>query len=214
MRLFCILCINLIISFQAISQERMMVFDKVEPLAKQALVTLDKLVTEKNYKSMGFEELGEVKEIKLDKPIQVFMVGLENLKNYETGSDPENLIVGGDRLIYPVLVQEKTRTSIEFEKVDNDWQATAFGGSNLVNQLNNVRSSLMKDQNIGISSFFAIHIPALKLYFIAHKREDELILTPILEDPGYGFEKGKPMPAIRVFEILLPAAKDHDGLPG
>jgi hypothetical protein len=214
MKLIYILCINVILYFQILSQERMMVFDKVQPIAKQALVTLDKLVTEKNYKSMGFGELGEVKEVKLDEPIQVFMVGLENLKNYETGSDPEKLIVGGNRLIYPVLVQEKTRTSIEFEKVDNDWQATAFGGSNLINQLNSVRALLMKDQNLGISSFFAVHIPSLNLYFMAHKSEDELILTPILEDPGYGFEKGKPMPALKVFEILLPAAKDHNGLPG
>jgi hypothetical protein len=40
------------------------------------------------------------------------------------------------------------------------------------------------------------------------------MLVPVQDDPTYKFETGVAMPAEQVFEIVLPAAKAHDGSPG
>jgi len=198
---------------QANAQEKPLPLEEIQKVASEALVTFNELVTEENYTVMGFESLSEARVASLGEHLRVFMVRLDQLQKYQPGSDPNKILSGGDLVIYPVTVEEQVRSSIVVEKVKERWNATSFGGSNQVKMLTKVRKADSDSTELPISSYFVVQVPSLNLYFIAHQADEVLMLTPLLDDPSYGFEAGFTMPADKVFEAILPAAKRHDGLP-
>lgn len=198
---------------QANAQEKPLPLEEIQKVASEALVTFNELVTKENYTVMGFESLSEVGAASLGEHLRVFMVRLDQLQKYQPGSDPNKILSGGDLVIYPVTVEEQVRSSIVVEKVKERWNATSFGGSNQVKMLTKVRKADSDSTELPISSYFVVQVPSLNLYFIAHQADEVLMLTPLLDDPSYGFEAGFTMPADKVFEAILPAAKRHDGLP-
>lgn len=198
---------------QANAQEKPLPLEEIQKVASEALVTFNELVTEENYTVMGFESLSEVGAASLGEHLRVFMVRLDQLQKYQPGSDPNEILSGGDLVIYPVTVEEQVRSSIVVEKVKERWNATSFGSSNQVKMLIKVRKADSDSTELPISSYFVVQVPSLNLYFIAHQADKVLMLTPLLDDPSYGFKEGFTMPADKVFEAILPAAKRHDGLP-
>ena len=198
---------------QANAQEEPLPLEEIQIVASEALVTFNELVTEENYTVMGFESLSEVGAASLGEHLRVFMVRLDQLQKYQPGSDPNEILSGGDLVIYPVTVEEQVRSSIVVEKVKERWNATSFGGSNQVEMLTKVRKADSDSTELPISSYFVVRVPSLNLYFIAHRADKVLMLTPLLDDPSYGFKAGFTMPADKVFEAILPAANRHDGLP-
>ena len=211
--LITLLVIVFIIFSQANAQEKPLPLEKIQQVAPKALLTFNELVTKENYTVMGFESPSEVSAARLGEHLQVFMVRLDQLQMYKPGSDPNKILSGGDRVIYPVTVSEQVRSSIVVEKVKERWKATSFGGSNQVKMLTKVRKADSDSKRLPISSYFVVQVPALNLNFIAHRADDVLKLTPLLDDPSYGFKAGITMLADKVFEAILPAAKGHDGLP-
>lgn len=203
---------------QANAQEKRKIealpLEKIQKVASEALRTFSELVTEKNYQAIGFESPGEVPAASLGEPLRFFMVRLDHLQKYQPGSDPNKILSGGERVIYPVTVEEQPRSSIVVEKMKEQWEATSFGGPNLVKMLTKVREDSSNATRLPISSYFAVQVPALNLYFIAHRIHEMLMLTPLLDDPSYGFKAGVTMPADKVFVTILPAAREHEGLPG
>lgn len=199
---------------QANAQEKPLPLEEIQKVASEALVTFNKLVTEENYTVMGFESLSEARAASLGEHLRVFMVRLDQLQKYQPGSDPNKILSGGDLVIYPVTVEEQVRSSIVVAKAKERWNATSFGGSNQVKMLTKVRKADSDSTGLPISSYFVVQVPSLNLYFIAHRADEVLMLTPLLDDPGYGFKAGFTMPADKVFEAILPTAKRHDGLPG
>jgi len=189
--------------------------DERDRVASEALKTFSELVTEENCEELGFASPDEVGNATLGVPIQVFMVQLDHLQEYEVGTDPESLLSGGDEFSYPVLIREEVRSSIVIMKRNEEWEAVSFGWSNLITLLTEIRKVTSERTGLPLSSFFAVRIPALNLYFLAHRTENNiLMLTPLLDDRGFGFEAGVTMPADAVFETILPAAQQHDGSPG
>lgn len=198
---------------QANAQEKMLPLITIHEVASEALTIFSELTTKENYKAMGFESPDEVRVASLGEHLQVFMVRLDQLQKYKAGSDPNKILSGGDRIIYPVTVEKQVRSSIVVEKVKERWNATSFGGSNQVEMLTKVRKADSDSTELPISSYFVVQVPSLNLYFIAYRADKVLMLTPLLDDPSYGFKEGFTMPADKVFEAILPAAKRHDGLP-
>ena len=196
------------------AQEKPLPLEKIQPVAKEALASLGQLVSEKNFRGMGFESLAEVKSATLGEPLRVFMVRLDQLQKYEPGSDPNKLLSGGDRLIYPVMVGNQVRSSVSVSMVKDSWRAAGVGSPNLAKLLTRGVQNSAESAKMPVSSFFAVQIPALNLYFIAHRADQGLMLAPVLDDPVYGFKAGVALPADKVFETILPAAKKHNGLPG
>lgn len=182
-------------------------------VASEAIETFKELITEENYERMGFGSLDEVDIATLGVPIQVFMVRLDHLKEYEPGTDPESLLSGGDEFNYPLLVNEEVRSSIIVMKRNDEWKAVSFGGPNLITLLTEIRRAKSEETQLPLSSFSAVRVPALNFYFLAHRVEEGLMFTPLLDDPDFGFGAGATMPADLVFETILPAAQEHDGLP-
>ena len=211
--LITLLAIAFVMFSQANAQEKLLSIEKIQKVAPKALITLNELVTRKNYTVMGFESLSEVPTARLGEYLQVFMVRLDQLQTYKPGSDPNEILSGGDRVIYPVTVNGQVRSSIVVEKVKGSWNATSFGGSNQVKILTKVRKADSDSKKLPISSYFVVQVPALNLNFIAHRADEVLMLIPLLDDPSYEFKAGVTMKGDKVFEAILPAAKAHDGLP-
>ena len=170
--------------------------------ARLALENFRTLVNKSNYKDLGFQSLDEVKKATLGPSLQVFMVGLGQLKEYQPGQDPQKLFIEIGRVIYPVMVDDQLRTSLEVEKSGEEWQGTSFGNPNLIQMLSRVRQE---------KTDFVVWIPALNLYFIGSKPTGELLLVPVLDDPQLKLFAGKAIPAGEAFAQILPTAKEHDG---
>lgn len=213
-RLIIIVATILVMISHANAQERQLPFEEIQRVASGALSTLNELVTTENYGVMGFESPAEVRAVKLGEPLRVFMVRLDELQEYQPGSDPSGLLGAGDRVIYPVMFEEQARSSIGVGKVGERWVVTDFGSPVLLKMLTKVRKASSDATGLPISSYFVVQVPALNLYFVAHRASEGLMLTPLVDDPSYGFEAGITMPAEEVFTAILPAARAHEGLPG
>jgi hypothetical protein len=183
-------------------------------VASRSLELLSKLATSQGPKTFGFESAKEVSEVKLGDPIGVFMVQLDDLGNYQAGTDPNKLLKPINKVIYPLLAREQVRSSIVVQKTDESWQATDFGGLNLIKLLTQARQKSGAKSRTPPGSCFAIQIPALNAYFIGYRdREKKLMLSSVIDDPTLELSAEETLPAEEVFRKLAPIAKKHNGLP-
>ncbi|GAG68241.1 unnamed protein product, partial [marine sediment metagenome] len=97
------------------------------------------------------------------------MVRLDKLQKYEPQSDPNKILDTVYQVIYPVKVEKNVRSSIVVEKMKEQWEATSFGGPNLIKMLTKVRKDNSDSTKLPISSYFVVQVPALNLNFIAHR---------------------------------------------
>jgi hypothetical protein len=182
-----------------------------EKVASEALARFVQLVTAENYRQLGFESPEEVRSAKLGSPMRQLSVGLEDLRRFEPGGDASKLLGGADTLVFPVLAGERVRSSITLQRDPGGWRSVAFGGPGLTRAVWEVRSKVAT-ASPG-SSLSIVRVPALNLYFVGSRRDGELMLAPILDDPRLKLEKGVPAPASAVFSALVPLARAHNDLP-
>lgn len=175
--------------------------------ASQGLETLRKLVNSNNYRSMGFESLDEVRSDSLGDPLHVYLVRLDQLREFQPGGDPEKLLSDIGQDLYPVLVAGSVRSAVLVEKQGEQWSAVGFGGANLVKALGQRRSENSTMSKGAAASYFEVHVAALNMYFLGYRQEKRLMLVPLVDDPQYKFSAGKPIPAADAFITLVPVAK-------
>jgi hypothetical protein len=187
-------------------------FADAQTAATQSLATFRKLVTSENYKELGFESADQVANARLGAPLQIFIVKLDQLREYQTGSDPNRLLNEGAQLYYPVAVGEQTRSSLVVEQSEGKWKAASFGNAGLAKQIAVVSKRATAPQTT-VSSEFIVQVPALGIYFLGHRADNKLMLTPLATDPGYDLKAGATQPAEEIFTKLAPFAKSHNGLP-
>lgn len=219
--LFVLLCVMLTESCSTASQQTAnqntqktpTQVESAQAAASQSLSAFRGLVTADNYKEMGFDSPNEVSSAALGEPIQVFTVALDRLSEYQQGTDPDQLLVDANRVIFPVNVKDEVRSSIVVESAGGKWSTTSYGAPNLVKLLAKTRRSGSEAGKSPLSSFFAVQVPALNLYFIGSRVDNKLMLTPVLDDTSYNFRAGATMPATDVFVSLAAAAKRHSGFP-
>ncbi len=215
MRIFItILAAFFVMLSQVNAEEYRLPLKELQNKALESLATFNKLVTkQKNYREMGFKSLNELKRMNLGEPLQVFIVRLDHLKKYKKGGDPNKMLSGGNHVIYPVLVNKQVRSSVTLAEVEKNWRAVSFGNPTLVKLLTKIRLDSAETSRLPLSSYFVVQVPALNFYFLGHRIDKKLLLTPLLDDPRFKFKIGVSMSADKVFTAILPAAKGHDGLP-
>lgn len=177
--------------------------------ASRSLSTFQRMVNERNYKGLGFESPDEIKSATLGGPLRVFMVRLDRLKEYVAGIDPNKLLVDGNQVIYPVTVHGSVRSSITVEKPNGGWRGETFGSSNLVKALESARAADSAASKIPSQEYFAVSIPALNLYFLGHRVESRLMLTPIIDDARFKLKAGATLAAEQVLERIVPYAREQ-----
>lgn len=202
-----------LMALQASAQDTKGLIQEIQPVAQRSLETFSQLITKDNYRQMGFESPEEVRSATLGTPIQDFMVQLDRLKKYESGSRPDELLTATSQVIYPVLVKDKVRSSITISKTKESWQAVSFGGPNFVKLVSSTLMESSKVTELDYSSYFIVRVPSLNLFFLGFRSNNELMLVPLMDDTKLKFKAGVSMKAERVFSTILPDAKAHDGLP-
>ncbi|KGI77825.1 hypothetical protein LF63_0105255 [Oleiagrimonas soli] len=164
--------------------------------AQAGLVTLRQLITEQNYRGMGFSSLDEVKEAALDRPMEIYIVRLDALKKYRRQSGAD-LLTDEHKMFYPLTARQRVVSSLAVTQYGGGWGATDFGSAALARAFSQYR---------GEEGDFIVRVPALKTYFVGHRRDGGLLLTPIIDDARFEFRAGKAMPAEQVFVVLQRAA--------
>lgn len=84
--------------------------------ARQSLSALGELVTEQNAQQLGFESPRQAASATLGQPFPAYLVRLDELRAWHPGASADALLKPLDRLIYPVLVDGKVRSSVTVEK--------------------------------------------------------------------------------------------------
>ena len=172
--------------------------------AGDALGVLQKLVNDQNYKAMGFDSADEVKQAQLAQPLTVYNIGLEQLKGYKTGANPDSLLTKNSETIYPVTVNGQVKSSVSVVQKSGGYEPSSFGNAAIVKSLAGYRQS---------ESDFVVRVPAFNMYFLGRRVENRLLLIPIVEDPRLKVRAGEPVPAETVLEQLVPIANSYNGLP-
>ena len=174
--------------------------------ASNALITLQKLVTEQNYKALGFSSLEEVKSAELAAPLPMYNIGLDRLKNYQASHDANVLLTASSETIYPVTAGGHVRSSVSVVKKENGYTTASFGNAEIVKGLSRYR-------NENRPNAFAVRIPALGLYFLGNRIENRLMLTPVAEDTRLPFRIGEAVPVEEVLKAIILLAQTYNGLP-
>ncbi|HWB85422.1 MAG TPA: hypothetical protein VG675_14865 [Bryobacteraceae bacterium] len=175
-----------------------------EEAARNALATLQKLVTAQNYRTMGFESVDEVKSAALGQPLALVQIGLDQLKAFRPGGNVNSLMQSSPETIYPVTVNGQVRSSVTVSKSASGYAPSSFGNADIVKSLSRYRQS---------PDAFVVRVPALNLYFLGSRVENRVMLTPIVEDNRLKLQPGVPAPAEQVIEQLVPIANAYNGLP-
>ncbi len=174
--------------------------------ASNALVTLQALVTEKNYQAMGFTSVDEVKRAALAAPLPVFEIGLDWLKGYQLGQDPNALLSPTTEAIYPVTVDGQPRSSVTVVKKESGYTASSFGKADIAKGLAQYRGR-------DVAGTFAVYIPIFSLYLVGSRVENRLMFTPVVPSTRVPVRVGVPVVAEEILKELLPLVKTYNGLP-
>jgi hypothetical protein len=177
---------------------------QAQEAASSAIRTFQQLVTEQNYRSLGFESVDEVKTAALGQPLTVSTIGLEQLKAYRQGTDVNSLLTPSPDALYPVTANGQVRSSVTITKVEGGYRASSFGNAEIIKALSKYREA---------TTAFAVRVPALNLYYLAQRADNKLLLTPIADDTRLKLSIGKAVPAEDVLNQLVPLATAYNGLP-
>ena len=172
--------------------------------AQAGLVVLRSLVRQDNFQGLGFSSLDQVNSVQLSNPMKLYLVRLDALTSYKGGTGAAALLQDARKMIYPVTIGPQVVTSLSVTQRSDGWRATDFGNSALTRALVAHRES---------AADFVVWVPALKIYFTARGSGNDLVLTPIVDDPRFGFQAGEAIPADRAFATLQKGASGYNGLP-
>jgi hypothetical protein len=172
--------------------------------AQQGLVTLQQLVTPQNYAGLGFSSPEDVRRAQLASPIPVFRVELNTLMQMTRQTPPSAVLVDAQRVLYPVVVDQRVATSLFVVRHDDGWRASDFGSAAVARSTTALRRG---------PGDFIVWIPAAKVYFIGRGSGASLTLTPIMNDPRFDFKAGTSLPAERALLAVQQGMVGYNGLP-
>lgn len=183
-----------------------------QEVATAALGTLRSMVTEDNFRSLGFESAKDAASAVVDPPVPVYMVRLDELRALQPAQNAEPLL-RPSRLIFPVSVSGVVRSSIVVEQVGDKLVATSFGGPKLVTTIARYRDESARATGTPSRDYFAVHAAALGVYFIGYRGGSGPMLIPIVDDPRAEFVAGRPVSLADAMQRLAVVARNFNGLP-
>ena len=189
-------------------------FADPQTAASQSLATFKKLVTKDNYKELGFDSPDEVSTSTLGSPMRVFMVKVEQLRDYQTEKDANALLSESGQMYFPVTVNGEARSSVVVEQAEGKWRSASFGNAGLAKQIASVTKTNQTAETAARPADMIVQVPALGVYFLGGRNADNrLVLTPIAANATFGLQAGSTEPAEVIFARLAPFARNYNGLP-
>ncbi len=180
--------------------------------AREALGTFTRLVTARNARDMGFETPEEVRSATVGTPLPEFLIRLDELQRFEAGADPGRLLHENGLFLFPVLVGENVRSSLSIRHDQGAFKAVAFGAPAFIRKAGEVVARIPGGADAHARAVL-VRVPALNVFFVAFEEEGKLLFASVLDDARFGLKAGEPIPAAMALEHLVPAAKEHKGLP-
>ena len=182
-----------------------------ESQIKESIQTFTNLIDSQDVQEFGLKSVVELKSLKAGKQFKKYMIGLNDIKKYNPGDDVRKIIKEYPSIEVSLVNKDgEIRTSIEFVKNKDKWEASGYGSTPELIILSNAQAAL------GISVVNKgnlIRIPALQTSFIAVSSAAGLEFI-ILEDKQYlKFKKGEKITSSEAILRLKPLANKHNGLP-
>lgn len=184
---------------------------QAQEAATRGLETLRGLVTADNYKAMGFDSADEVKSAALADPLPVYHIPLDRLREYKAGTDPNSLLNDVGQMMYPVVANAQTRSSIVVARQGDGWKEARFGGPSLIKALSQARER--DNATSGAGSYIVVQVPGLSQYYLGRRVENRLVLIPVMDMPESKFKAGVAVPAEELLQSLVVLAQRYNGLP-
>jgi hypothetical protein len=197
--------------------------------AGAALGTLQAMAAGEGFSELGFKSAAEAREATLGPELQVFVVDWAGLKDYAPGADPNALLTQSSDHVYPVVIGREVRSSVTLQQTADGFRPAAFGDSGMIRAFQSAQArgrqapppqspKLAPDippaTLKGAEADFIVRIPPLGLVFVGTRDTGEqLVLTPIADQPEFGLTAGGISYAAPIFERLAPVARAHNGLP-
>ena len=197
------------------NQIKQEVINEAEVLIRERLDQLFMLFSQKKddstisqrLKSLGFDLVSDLRNAKVGSPLEVYSVRLDELKSYQTGSDPRPLLHKTNGGIFPLMLNGQVRSSamVDISRKDQGdtfiLRVTQLGAPSLIKVLAEFRQEL--EQKKGCEgTCFVVWIPALKRYFLGDKTSEGIKLKVLIDGPGEKLKKGNFLQAEQVFSIL------------
>jgi hypothetical protein len=181
--------------------------------ADAGLGELRRLAAAGSFRELGFESAGEARGATLGAPLPVYLVRLDALRKYEAGADPERLLTRIPRLLIPVLIGGRARSSIALEGPPERLAAVSFGSPALIEALVDAARQSAERSGVPPRDHFLVHVAALNAYYVGHREGSALVLTAVDEDAASDLAAGGSAPAARIFAALAATARSANGLP-
>ncbi|MEI7664101.1 MAG: hypothetical protein WCK34_17980 [Bacteroidota bacterium] len=201
MKKFIILVISVFfVCSVSIAQKMDLKLAEANKMANTSLPTFRKLVNQANFQKMGFRSLAEVKDASLGQPLSFYRIQLDELKNFKPGGDPAMLVHFGDRVFYPIMVNNEIKSSMQMDKSADKWEVSSYGGANRMKLFSDAIARLSANRANAGMEYQVVAIQSMNLYFIGMQKDNKLYLTPVLDDETYGLKAGETVAA----DALLP----------
>ena len=181
-------------------------FADAQSAATQSLTVFRQLVNNQNYRELGFESPDEIANATLGQPLPVSFVRLDQLRQYQQGTDVNSLISQSNEVNFPVMANNQVRSSVVVEQINGRWKTGTLGNGALAKHIDGVRKGRTRAE--GAAQQTLVHVRALGLYFLGERGTDnKWSLTPLVSHSEFNLAAGQAMPAEEVFTRLAGAAK-------
>lgn len=185
-----------------------------EQVVQESLVTLRSLVSADNVQAMGFRSEKEVEQARVGVPIPLLLIQLDDLRAYQRGNNIHPIFKNYQQQLLPLSVDNEVRSSITLERKNQRLTAISYGSPTLARALSKVRDETAKQKNIPLQSFYAVHIAALRHYFIAYEdTAGKVMFVPILDDKELDLRAGRVIAAEDALVLLKTVAQHYNDLP-
>jgi len=135
------------------------------------------------------------------------MVGLNDLRAYQSGKNPKSLLLDKKEVVYPIIASGDVRSSVVVrQRPDNSWEAVQFGRGATFKDVETARANVSAKRALSKGALSLIEIPTLAALFLAHDEGGSLWLSPVSDVSGTTLRAQGNYLASEVFSALQPIA--------
>jgi hypothetical protein len=179
--------------------------------ASRALRDLTSFITPSNYSQYGFRSVSELQVAKLDPPIDVYIIGVDQLQAFSPArAAVDSLLVRSQSTLYPVSVMGDVRSSVTVVQDNGGYRPSELGVAQLMQAFHANRRP-----GPGVQEFL-VSTPGLNLEMLGRRRGGALYLVLLFPNPdlGQGLPVGAEIPALTMVEQMVKLAQQTDNQPG
>jgi hypothetical protein len=177
----------------------------------QSIQNFAKLVTPQTAESFGLKNADQLKQLSAGKQFKKFMIGLDDIKNYQSTTDVNSLVKELEVVEVAIVDQAgQIQTAIEFTRNDGKWEASAFG---LSADLKRVKDAQAFIPDSVLKSSRLISIPALRTTFLAAGEGASTKFYVLENNDRLELKRGSVITPADAIQKLKISANEYNGLP-